>query len=76
MSTKFEEVDAAVLKAIEAGAHTFNAIFYAVSPIARPLASTDRMGFPNTERLIDQRLQALRKQEKISYKFKKWVLVG
>lgn len=72
MSAKFVSLDEAILAAIKTGRTTFVSIVGNVEALAKPLATPDRWGRSNHDRVVDRRLQALRKQGKIAYKAKEW----
>jgi hypothetical protein len=65
----FEKLDAAIVKAIESGKNKFYIITAAVEPLALPLA----LGGPqHAYRVVDRRLQALRKRGLIAYSGVEW----
>lgn len=74
MSAKFATLDEAILAAIKEGRTTFVSIVGNVEAMAKPLATPDRWGRSNHDRVVDRRLQALRKQGRIAYKAKQWFL--
>lgn len=74
MTGKFTTLDDAILAAIKAGRTTFVSIVGNVEDLAKHLATPDRWGKISHDRLVDRRLQALRKQGKIAYKAKQWFL--
>jgi hypothetical protein len=68
--SKFNDIDSAILAAIINGNRTFSAIFHSSDlDIAGANSS-----FSVTQRLVDRRLQALRKKKKIRYQAKQWLL--
>lgn len=74
--TDYTELDGAILAAIKADAPvTFASITLAVRSTAEKLAHTERQG--QAWRVVDRRLQALRKAGKIRYQHKPegWVLL-
>lgn len=78
MSERFAGLDAALLAAIKAGAVTFGALL-AQEPLLRDataLASADRWGQRNGDRVIDRRLQALRRAGKLKFEARQWRVVA
>lgn len=71
-ASSFEPLDQALLRAIAAGDTQFHALSMAVSAIAEPLAKPDRWGVRSTDRLVDRRLQALRRRGAIAYGAGHW----
>lgn len=65
---KYDELDTAIVKAIEHGARKFADIHAAVRELALPHS----LGQRGTDRVVDRRLQALRKQRKITYWAGRW----
>lgn len=65
---KYDELDAAILKAIEAGRRQFYYINTAVEDLAKPHSLRG-----DSSRVVDRRLQALRKRGRIAYAQKEWV---
>lgn len=64
--TDYSEIDSAILKRIyEHGPQTFTELSGALGSIADPLARPDRFGARDAWRVIDRRLQAMRKAGKI-----------
>jgi hypothetical protein len=61
---QYEEIDAAILKSIESGKNLFHAISLDVTNVTHPLAEATGA---EEWRIVDRRLQSLRKKGKISY---------
>lgn len=72
--SKYAELDEAILGAIKNGCEDFHAIQTSprVSPLSWALAKPDRWGSTDPWRVIDRRLQALRKAGRIVYANRKW----
>lgn len=66
-TNRFDNLDAAILKAIDAGLTTYWAISQRVQELAKP--HTQR---PDWSRVVDRRLQALRKKGAITFEKKEW----
>lgn len=71
----YSELDAAIIHTIANWAGDFARINQRVKDIAEPLATPDRWGRRNTERLVDRRLQALRKAGRIRYGGRDWHVI-
>ena len=65
---KYDDLDMAILKAINGGIKTFTAIAYRVEGLAKPHARL----MTETFRVVDRRLQALRKKGSIVFEKKEW----
>ena len=66
-STPYGELDAAIVKAIQAGKVRFIEIWTAVESLALPFAK-----HRDPDRVVDRRLQALRKRRLITFWSGKW----
>lgn len=62
MSIDYTELDAAILERLRGGGDTATGITNALQVMAEPMAKRDWKGRPETFRVIDRRLQALRKR--------------
>lgn len=74
--SKYEEFDAALLSAICNGADKLDAMCgnQKLKSLAQPLREKDRWGnLTDVFRIIDRRLQALRKKGMIAYNGTRWV---
>ena len=69
MSNRFDYLDTAILKAIDSGITTYTAICNRVQSYAQPL--THRHDW---QRVVDRRLQAIRKRGGIVFEKKEWKL--
>lgn len=78
MAERYAALDVALMAAIRAGADTFGALLAqeALLRDATALASADRWGQKNGDRVIDRRLQALRKAGKLAYAERQWRVVA
>lgn len=78
MPERYAGLDAALLAAIRAGADTFGALLAHDTLLreATALASADRWGQKNGDRVIDRRLQALRKAGKLTFAERQWRVVA
>lgn len=65
---RYDTLDTAICRAIESGITTFTAIAYRVDELAKPHARQ----MTQTFRVVDRRLQALRKRGAIVFKDKEW----
>jgi hypothetical protein len=65
---KYDDLDKAILKAIKDGKRQFYVINHAVEPLARPHTLRG-----DSFRVVDRRLQALRKRGLIAFVAKEWV---
>lgn len=77
MAHDYTALDAAILQVIGTmGSPSFNTISFAVSRHAKPAAASARVA-ATEDRIVDRRLQALRKAGRISYQHRiaGWVLV-
>jgi hypothetical protein len=63
-STPYDELDAAIIKAIQGGARRFYQIWPAVSSLASKHVTGPYSG---QDRVVDRRLQALSRQHKIRF---------
>lgn len=72
MPADYIELDARIVAAIGDGAETFSQIFQRTKVLALPLTKADRWGKRNSDRLVDRRLQVLRKAGLIAYMQGKW----
>lgn len=75
--SKYEEFDAALLNAIRNGADKLDAMCgnAKIKALAQPLREKDRWGhLTEVFRIIDRRLQALRKKGRIAYTGARWVV--
>lgn len=73
--SKYQELDAALISAIKNGADTMSALDSnkKVHALTKPHQVKDRWGHLTPEfRIIDRRLQALRKAGLIAYHSKRW----
>lgn len=69
----YTALDAAIIKGIEAGAVTFAALVSLVKELAKPHTEGTRSPFPTPPgRVVDRRLQALRKRGVLSFGKGKW----
>ena len=78
MKKDYTEFDTALLAHITAGCSTMKLLEYKddLKKLAAPLTDTDRWGSPTPHfRMIDRRLQALRRAEKIRFNGKHWELL-
>ena len=67
MSNRFDNLDLAILKAIDSGITTYTAICGRVQSHAQPLAHR-----PDWQRVVDRRLQAIRKRGGVVFEKKEW----
>lgn len=77
MKKDYTEFDAALLAHITSGVNTMMLLDYKsdLKKLAVPLVDVDRWGQPTPHfRIIDRRLQALRRAEKIRFNGKQWEL--
>lgn len=74
MSAHFVELDAAILALFDAGPKTASYINERLGAQSRALAKPDRYGDRNGWRVVDRRLQTLRKAGKIKTDNKAWSL--
>lgn len=65
--TKYQQLDDAIVQTVRKGGGSFGAILSRVGDLANPLAPKDRWGFSMAGRLVDRRLQALRKSGQLTY---------
>lgn len=63
----YDDLDGAILATVQSGKTTFSQILPAVKAKATPVAPKSRWGDDGAWRLVDRRLQALRKDGKLSY---------
>lgn len=74
----YSKFDAALLAAIGTKPQNFTEITTTreLAAMAAALATPDRWGYKNVDRVFDRRLQALRRAGKIRYAGTKWVAIG
>lgn len=70
--SKYVDLDSAILTAIAGGIPTFHRITARVAHIAKPFGKGDH----DTFRVVDRRLQALRKSGLIVFEKKGWLMAG
>lgn len=70
--SKFEKLDAEIVKEIGACRNTFSTMRGLVWELARQVAPKDRWGRMDECRVVDRRLQALRKRGVIHYQGGRW----
>jgi hypothetical protein len=70
--SKYEKLDAEIVKEIGAGRNTFSTMRGLVWEFARQVAPRDRWGRMDEGRVVDRRLQALRKRGLLRYQYKRW----
>lgn len=63
----YDDVDGAILAAVQSGKTTFSQILPAVKAKATPVAPKSRWAGDGEWRVVDRRLQALRKDGRLSY---------
>lgn len=74
--TPYSELDAAILKAITEGHRKFSVLRTAVESLAAPHAKKSRSPYVTPPwRIVDRRLQALRKSGRIAYTKGEWHVV-
>jgi hypothetical protein len=72
MSKKdFTDLDAAIIGAIVGGRKTFTPIVATVMPLAKPHAANEDQVF----RVVDRRLQTLRRQGRVAYVKGLWCVI-
>ena len=73
MKTDYRELDTAILAAIGAGIRTFSALANRVESLSAPIAKRTKAPFPTPPwRIVDRRLQALRKLGIVEFMAKEW----
>ena len=65
MPTDYTALDAAILERLADGPQPFHTLAIVLAPVAKPFAKVDLLGHSTEWRVIDRRLQALRKSGKI-----------
>ncbi len=70
--SRFEKLDAEIVKEISAGRNTFSTMRGLVWEFARQVAPKDRRGRMDEGRAVDLRLQALRKRGVLHYQDRRW----
>lgn len=76
-SNKYDQYDERLIRAIENGADTMDALARNpdLTKLAQPLRVADRWGHLTPEfRIVDKRLQALRKSGRISFVNRRWAV--
>jgi len=75
--SKFDELDARIVGVVRAGHSRFGAIVAEVEGLAKELAKPDRWGKVHHDRLVDSRLQHLRRNSVLNYSARTgWVAVS
>lgn len=73
MKIDYRELDTAILAGIGAGVTTFSALANRVEALAAPIAKRTKSPFPTPPwRIVDRRLQALRKLGIVEYRAREW----
>lgn len=74
MQTRFDQLDAAIRAAVTAGNQQYRTIADAVREVAEPATIPDRYGQRDWGRLVDRRLQALRKAGVLVFAGRRWAV--
>lgn len=67
MKKNYEELDRKIVAAIGAGNSDFTALAIALRVSLPAFATKDRFGLTNEDRVLDRRLQALRRRGAVEY---------